>query len=172
VAQSGSAPGWGPGGRRFKSCLPDEKSQDQNLAPRREDRRKPRKRWDSGSLVLVCSRLCPARGAARGPQRRAKGTASDELRHFMPDVKRLEPVGYAPWAAADSPARGSPVGDGEPCLRRGADSLGLSTTAKTTFAWATSRSDQRRLLAALGRTTRGRITSDLQIPYAGRYLIN
>ena len=23
VAQSGSAPGWGPGGRRFKSCLPD-----------------------------------------------------------------------------------------------------------------------------------------------------
>ena len=24
VAQSGSAPGWGPGGRRFKSCLPDE----------------------------------------------------------------------------------------------------------------------------------------------------
>ena len=26
VAQSGSAPGWGPGGRRFKSCLPDRKS--------------------------------------------------------------------------------------------------------------------------------------------------
>ena len=26
VAQSGSAPGWGPGGRRFKSCLPDYKS--------------------------------------------------------------------------------------------------------------------------------------------------
>jgi hypothetical protein len=25
VAQSGSAPGWGPGGRRFKSCLPDSK---------------------------------------------------------------------------------------------------------------------------------------------------
>src|SRR4051794_26581985 len=25
VAQSGSAPGWGPGGRRFKSCLPDYK---------------------------------------------------------------------------------------------------------------------------------------------------
>ena len=25
VAQSGSAPGWGPGGRRFKSCLPDQK---------------------------------------------------------------------------------------------------------------------------------------------------
>src|SRR5581483_2111272 len=25
VAQSGSAPGWGPGGRRFKSCLPDTK---------------------------------------------------------------------------------------------------------------------------------------------------
>ncbi len=25
VAQSGSAPGWGPGGRRFKSCLPDER---------------------------------------------------------------------------------------------------------------------------------------------------
>ena len=24
VAQSGSAPGWGPGGRRFKSCLPDQ----------------------------------------------------------------------------------------------------------------------------------------------------
>ena len=24
VAQSGSAPGWGPGGRRFKSCLPDK----------------------------------------------------------------------------------------------------------------------------------------------------
>ena len=24
VAQSGSAPGWGPGGRRFKSCLPDD----------------------------------------------------------------------------------------------------------------------------------------------------
>jgi hypothetical protein len=23
VAQSGSAPGWGPGGRRFESCLPD-----------------------------------------------------------------------------------------------------------------------------------------------------
>ena len=23
MAQSGSAPGWGPGGRRFKSCLPD-----------------------------------------------------------------------------------------------------------------------------------------------------
>jgi protein-L-isoaspartate O-methyltransferase len=27
VAQSGSAPGWGPGGRRFKSCLPDSKTQ-------------------------------------------------------------------------------------------------------------------------------------------------
>ncbi len=26
VAQSGSAPGWGPGGRRFKSCLPDVES--------------------------------------------------------------------------------------------------------------------------------------------------
>ena len=26
VAQSGSAPGWGPGGRRFKSCLPDYES--------------------------------------------------------------------------------------------------------------------------------------------------
>ena len=25
VAQSGSAPGWGPGGRRFKSCLPDSR---------------------------------------------------------------------------------------------------------------------------------------------------
>ena len=25
VAQSGSAPGWGPGGRRFKSCLPDRR---------------------------------------------------------------------------------------------------------------------------------------------------
>jgi hypothetical protein len=26
VAQSGSAPGWGPGGRRFKSCLPDSRN--------------------------------------------------------------------------------------------------------------------------------------------------
>ena len=26
MAQSGSAPGWGPGGRRFKSCLPDRNS--------------------------------------------------------------------------------------------------------------------------------------------------
>ena len=26
VAQSGSAPGWGPGGRRFKSCLPDARN--------------------------------------------------------------------------------------------------------------------------------------------------
>ena len=26
VAQSGSAPGWGPGGRRFKSCLPDKQT--------------------------------------------------------------------------------------------------------------------------------------------------
>jgi hypothetical protein len=28
VAQSGSAPGWGPGGRRFKSCLPDRRADD------------------------------------------------------------------------------------------------------------------------------------------------
>src|SRR4051794_38666342 len=28
VAQSGSASGWGPEGRRFKSCLPDSRSPD------------------------------------------------------------------------------------------------------------------------------------------------
>ncbi len=81
---------WGPGGRRFESCLPDEKSQDQNLESRRECWRKPRKHWDSGSLVLVCSRLFPVRGAANGPQRRAKGTAGDTLRGFTPDVQALE----------------------------------------------------------------------------------
>ena len=33
VAQSGSAPGWGPGGRRFKSCLPDYAKGLQRPAP-------------------------------------------------------------------------------------------------------------------------------------------
>ena len=31
VAQSGSAPGWGPGGRRFKSCLPDRRNSCKSL---------------------------------------------------------------------------------------------------------------------------------------------
>src|SRR3954471_14225253 len=35
VAQSGSAPGWGPGGRRFKSCLPDLRKALQSGAFRR-----------------------------------------------------------------------------------------------------------------------------------------
>ena len=72
VAQSGSAPGWGPGGRRFKSCLPDEKSQVQNLEPRRGCWRKPRKRWASGSLfspVPGCSRHAgPQRDRSDGPK--------------------------------------------------------------------------------------------------------
>jgi len=41
VAQSGSAPGWGPGGRRFKSCLPDSTAQVQSLLA------------DLGSVVLI-----------------------------------------------------------------------------------------------------------------------
>jgi site-specific DNA recombinase len=65
---------------RPSSVAADEKSQVQNLAPCRECWRKPRKYWDFWSAVLVCSRLFPARETAEGPQRRAKGTASDELR--------------------------------------------------------------------------------------------
>jgi hypothetical protein len=52
VAQSGSAPGWGPGGRRFKSCLPDEKSQAQNLEDRRAGAISPHKSWGSRKAVL------------------------------------------------------------------------------------------------------------------------
>jgi hypothetical protein len=37
-----------------------------------------------------CSRLFPARGTAKGPQRRAKGTAGDALRGFTRDVQALE----------------------------------------------------------------------------------
>ena len=33
VAQSGSAPGWGPGGRRFKSSRPDDGNLIRHAAP-------------------------------------------------------------------------------------------------------------------------------------------
>ncbi len=96
MAQSGSAPGWGPGGRRFKSCLPDEKSQVQILATRRDCWRKPRKDCDSRSGVLVCSRLFPARGTAKGPQRRPKGTASDTVRRLTPRCSSVGTPGHEP----------------------------------------------------------------------------
>jgi hypothetical protein len=44
VAQSGSAPGWGPGGRRFKSCLPDHLE---------EGRTAPVSEKEAGGLVSV-----------------------------------------------------------------------------------------------------------------------
>jgi hypothetical protein len=56
-------------------CLPDEKLQVQNLSEVHEHEQKSRKDGGSWSAVLACSRLFPARGAAKGPQRWAKGTA-------------------------------------------------------------------------------------------------
>jgi hypothetical protein len=70
VAQSGSAPGWGPGGRRFKSCLPDRfifREQPGTHGNIRENTGARR------SAVLACSRLFPALGTAKGPQERRCG---------------------------------------------------------------------------------------------------
>jgi hypothetical protein len=63
VAQSGSAPGWGPGGRRFKSCLPDQRKA---LLRRRvffeffrhrwaRRSRRPRRRLATGEVVGVAA---------------------------------------------------------------------------------------------------------------------
>ncbi len=52
VAQSGSAPGWGPGGRRFKSCLPDHTKHLQNTDFQAPAKAPPtRQRFYSGSIL-------------------------------------------------------------------------------------------------------------------------
>jgi hypothetical protein len=80
VAQSGSAPGWGPGGRRFKSCLPDEKSQDQNLPEIHEHEPKSAKRR---GFVVGCSRLFPAVPGTRDRKRTA-ATGEGDRKGWQP----------------------------------------------------------------------------------------
>jgi hypothetical protein len=65
------------------------------LRLRRDCGRKRQKDCVSRSDVLVCSWLFPARGTAKGPQRRAKGTAGDTLRGFTPEVQALRTPGRA-----------------------------------------------------------------------------
>src|SRR4051794_25525246 len=66
VAQSGSAPGWGPGGRRFKSCLPDFRSARRSLAPEVDDAAGRERR----PTVRVDQDHTHARGACHSEPRR------------------------------------------------------------------------------------------------------
>jgi phage-related protein len=62
VAQSGSALGWGPSGRRFKSCLPDRKS----VQPLRQDATNP----DRSASLCGSRRAAEAAGRRRPPYSR------------------------------------------------------------------------------------------------------
>jgi hypothetical protein len=75
VLQNVCGPARNSSRKPIESCLPDEKSQDQNLSAIYEQQRKPRKDGGSWSAVLACSRLFTARGTAKGPQQPPKGTA-------------------------------------------------------------------------------------------------
>jgi hypothetical protein len=95
VLQIGCGPARNSSRKPIEACLPDEKSQVQNLAPHRGCWRKPRKYRDFCSDVLVCSRLFQARWTAKGPQRLVKGTTSDELRRSHRRFQALEYVGFS-----------------------------------------------------------------------------
>jgi hypothetical protein len=71
VAQAGSAPGLGPGGRRFESCLPDKQN---------EPWRKP---------GLFCARVLIARWQKRAQKKPAEGEALKA--HFVLAPPQGEP---------------------------------------------------------------------------------
>ena len=62
VAQSGSAPGWGPGGRRFKSCLPDSEKACRYGPFRFDVRRADVRPWFQFGSSGGSERRCRARG--------------------------------------------------------------------------------------------------------------
>ena len=60
VAQSGSAPGWGPGGRRFKSCLPDHAKA--LVRSHFSKRARSSRRGDGENLLHVAARVAACNG--------------------------------------------------------------------------------------------------------------
>ena len=123
VAQSGSAPGWGPGGRRFKSCLPDW-------------RKAPLKRGFVWARSLTKRRSCtvyvPFLALSRRERRRSRRDASSPSRRILrrpcggclapnastragrPKVSRL-----CDRTAPGDHARSHPIPATAPCRSRG-----------------------------------------------------
>ena len=85
VAQSGSAPGWGPGGRRFKSSRPDQESQPRGvraLSALRLVGDQPSRSLSATERRIVC--------LARGPAeiRRLTARRNTSRRHTSPEMRQ------------------------------------------------------------------------------------
>jgi len=110
------------------NLLPDEKSQVQILSEVHEHEQKSRKDGGSWSAVLACSRLFPARGAAKGPQRWAKGTARRRQ-----SKRRIGRVPFAIRALIERtvPSRGGPCHRLAHNTHKGSRALGASAFNRT-----------------------------------------
>ena len=82
VAQLGSAPEWGSGGRRFKSCLPDQTSRKRRLRARKR----------VGAVSFLCGLLLQYRAteAAKG-RTRSQFSGSGSRRRSRPNASPSHP---------------------------------------------------------------------------------
>jgi hypothetical protein len=128
--------GWGPGGRRFKSCLPDEShgSRTLDLAANAGESRE-----NTGVLGRRFSRVpgFPTPGTAKGPQRRRCGppryAQRDHLRE--PEAK----TGRRKHESVAGRAARGPHSLGVPATRLAAPLGALAQTRRSTSAVATSK---------------------------------
>ena len=90
VAQAGSAPGLGPGGRRFESCLPDHAASAVIFRHRRHQQRPVRGPWRKreARFLRVCGEACAGVGEGGAGFRGAGGVLARACPAPMPRLVR------------------------------------------------------------------------------------